>query len=131
MTPELTALALAALFQVVQLGLVGRFTARDVGSPWSAGPRDEPPPRPLSRTTGRLMRASANHFEGLALFTVAVLVTTLSEQSTTFTAACAWVYLGARILYVPAYVTSIGPLRSLVWAAGFFATLAMIFAALF
>jgi uncharacterized MAPEG superfamily protein len=95
------------------------------------GPCDTPPPGPLSRTTGRLQRATANHFEGLAFFTIAVLVTTLSDQATAFTAACAWAYLGARILYVPAYVASIGSTRSLVWAVGFFATLAMLFTALF
>lgn len=131
MTPELTALALAALLQIVQLGLVGRSIARDVGPGWAGGPRDTPPPGPLSRTTGRLQRATDNHFEGLAFFTIAVIVTTLSDQSTAFTAACAWVYIGARILYVPAYVASIGPTRSLVWALGFFATLAMLFTALF
>ncbi len=131
MTPELTALALAALLQIVQLGLVGWSTSRDVGPEWSGGPRDTPPPKPLSPRTGRLMRASSNHFEGLAFFTIAVAVTVLSDQSTAFTAACAWVYLGARILYVPAYVASIGMTRSLVWTVSFVATLAMILAALF
>jgi len=131
MTPELTALTLAALLQIVQLGLVGWSTSRDVGPGWSGSPRDEPPPGPLSHRTGRLMRATANHFEGLAFFTIAVLVTTLSDQATAFTAACAWAYLGARILYVPAYVASIGSVRSLIWAVGFFATLAMLLAALF
>ncbi|WP_372838427.1 MAPEG family protein [Phaeovulum sp.] len=132
MTPELTALALAALLQIVQIGLVGWSTARDVGgSEWAGSPRDTPPPKPLSHTTGRLMRATSNHFEGLAFFTIAVLVTTLSGQSTAFTAACAWAYLGARVLYVPAYVASIGSTRSLVWTVGFVATLAMILAALF
>lgn len=130
MTPELTVLALAAILQAVQLGLVGYFISRDAGAGWSGGPRDEPPPKPLSHTTGRLNRAALNHFEGLAFFTIAVVVITLSHQSTAFTAACAWAYLGARILYVPAYVASIGPVRSLVWGVGFFATFAMIFAAL-
>ena len=44
-----------------------------------------------------------NHFEGLILFTLAVVVVTLGNQSTPFTQTAAWAYLAARILYVPAY----------------------------
>ena len=71
-----------------------------------------------------------NHFEGLILFTIAVVVVTLGEQSTAYTEACAWIYLGARVLYVPAYASGIMYLRSAIWAVGFFATTAMIAAAL-
>jgi uncharacterized MAPEG superfamily protein len=40
------------------------------------------------------------------------------------------VYLAARVLYIPAYVYGWRPGRSIIWAAGFFATLIMIIAAL-
>ncbi len=62
--------------------------------------------------------------------TIAVLVVTLGQAASPFTAACAWVYLGARVLYIPAYAYDLRPWRSLVWAIGFFATLSMILAAL-
>ena len=55
---------------------------------------------------------------------------TLTDQSTPFTAACAWTYLAARALYVPAYALGWNPWRSLIWAFGFLATLAMLIAAL-
>ncbi len=71
-----------------------------------------------------------NHFEGLILFTIACLVITLSGQSTPFTAACAWTYLAARILYVPAYALGLSPWRSLIWLVGLLATLLMLLAAL-
>jgi uncharacterized MAPEG superfamily protein len=71
-----------------------------------------------------------NHFEALILFTIAVVVVTLGAQSTPFTAACAWIYLVARVLYVPAYAFGWVPWRSLIWFVGFAATLAMILAAL-
>lgn len=67
-----------------------------------------------------------NHFEGLALFTLAVVVVVLGEVTSDLTAQCAWAYLIARILYVPAYATGIYLLRSLIWAVGFFATLLML-----
>jgi uncharacterized MAPEG superfamily protein len=66
----------------------------------------------------------------LILFTIATVVVTLGNQSTGFTAACAWVYLAARCLYIPAYAFGWRPWRSAIWGIGFFATVAMIVAAL-
>jgi uncharacterized MAPEG superfamily protein len=130
MTYELTALTLAGLLQAVQFVTFAVPANRDLGTGYTASPRDRAPSRSLSVTTGRLQRAMNNHFEGLILFTLAVVVVTLSDQSTGFTAACAWIYLGARILYVPAYVLGLVPWRSVIWMAGYIATVAMLVAAL-
>lgn len=128
MTPELTALALAGLLQVVQFVLMAVPANIQLGPDKTAGPRDGG--LELTGMAGRLHRAMNNHFEGLILFTIAVVVVTLGEQSTAYTATCAWVYLGARVLYVPAYASGIPYLRSVIWAVGFFATVAMLAAAL-
>lgn len=128
MTPELTALALAAILQAGQIALAGAAMNRDVGTAWNAGPRDSQPQ--FSPMTGRLRRAVDNHFEGLVFFTIAVTVVTLSGTGGPFTAACAFAYLAARILYVPAYALGWSPWRSAIWGAGFLATMAMILTAL-
>ena len=128
MTAEATVLGLAALLQAAQIGLAGASMNRDVGAGWNAGPRDDQPQ--LSPLTGRLRRAVANHFEGLALFTIAVVLVALSGAGSALTATAAWLYLAARVLYVPAYAYGWTPWRSLIWAVGFVATLAMILAAL-
>lgn len=128
MTPELTALALAAILQAGQIMLAGWAMNRDVGVDFNAGPRDTQPE--LSVLTGRLRRAVANHFEALALFTVAVVVVSLSGAASGVTAACAWIYLGARILYVPAYAFGWTPWRSVIFGVGATATLVMILVAL-
>jgi len=130
MTPELTALALAGLLQVVQYALFALPANLELGTGYTSGPRDRPPSRQLSLRTARLQRAMTNHFEGLILFTLAVAVTTLSDQSTRLTAACGWVYLAARILYVPAYALGWRPWRSAIWGVGFLATTVMIAASL-
>ena len=65
------------------------------------------------------------------MFTLAVVVVTLGDAASAFTAACAWAYLIARIVYVPAYVLGWVPWRSFIWAVGFAATLLMILASLF
>jgi len=128
MTAETTALGLAALLQAVQIGLAGAVMNRDVGPRWNAGPRDDQPQ--FSALTGRLRRAVDNHFEALALFTIAVVLVMLTGAASAVTAVCAWLYLAARVLYVPAYALGWTPWRSLIWGVGFLATLTMILTAL-
>lgn len=130
MTPELTALALAGLLQALQFALFAIPANLELGTPYTTSPRDIPPPRPLSILTGRLQRAMNNHFEGLILFTLGVVVVTLGNQSTAVTQSAAWTYLAARLLYIPAYAFGWRPWRSAIWSIGFFATLTMIVAAL-
>ena len=131
MTPELTVLALAGLLQAVQFAIMSVAANRELGPAKTMGTRDELNLQAeLSPRTGRLVRAMNNHFEGLILFTLAVVVVTLSEGSTWLTAACAWTYLAARVLYVPAYAFGLVPWRSVIWTVGFAATVAMIGAAL-
>jgi len=130
MPPELTVLALATLLQAVQFMAYSVRANLDVGPGYAMSARDRDPSRPLSILGGRLLRALNNHFEGLVLFTIAVVVVTLSDTGTAFTAACAWAYLVARVLYVPAYAFNLSPWRSLVWMVGFFATMAMVVSAL-
>ena len=129
MTAELTVLALAAILQAIQIGLAAMALNSDVGANWNAGPRDNQPE--FSPMTGRLRRAVNNHFESLAFFTIAAVVITLSGQASALTAWASWVYLGARIFYVPAYAFGWSPWRSVIWGVGFLATMYIIFAALF
>ena len=130
MTPELTALTLAALLQVVQYVLYAVPANLELGPGYTMSARDRDPSRPMSTGTARLGRALDNHFEGLILFGIACTVVTLSGQSGPVTTACAFTYLGARILYIPAYYYGWRPGRSLIWAVGFLATVLMLLAAL-
>ncbi|WP_127561844.1 MAPEG family protein [Nioella ostreopsis] len=135
MTPELTTLALAALWQVVQIALMAIPANLELGTAKTLSPRDpdrlqKPLMEQVSLRTGRLHRAMTNHFEGLILFTIAVVVVTLAEASSPLTTACAWTYLAARILYVPAYAFGWVPWRSAFWTVGLGATVVMLVAAL-
>ncbi|WP_322894131.1 MULTISPECIES: MAPEG family protein [unclassified Yoonia] len=136
MTPELTVLALAGLLQGVQFLLMAVPANLELGPGKTAGPRDpgrlgKPLIEQVSVRTGRLFRALNNHFEGLILFTLAVVVVTLGDKATGLSAACAWTYLGARVLYIPAYYFGLTPWRSVIWMVGFAATMLMIISALF
>ncbi|WP_238370979.1 MAPEG family protein [Heliomarina baculiformis] len=128
MTTELTVLTLAALLQFVQFLIYSVLANKQVGPKKAMGPRDTK--IELSGYAGRAQRALNNHFEGLILFTIAVLVVTLGGQSTGFTQGCAWVYLVARVFYVPTYLMGLTPWRSVIWTFGLGATVLMLLAAL-
>jgi uncharacterized MAPEG superfamily protein len=130
MTPELIALAFAGLLQAVQFILFAVPANIELTPGYTSSARDTPPSRQMSTLTERLQRALNNHFEGLILFTLAVVVVTLGDQSTPVTQSCGWLYLAARILYIPAYAFGWRPWRSVIWGVGFLATFTMIVAAL-
>lgn len=132
---EVKVLTLAALLQVVQFVLMAVPVNLEVGTEKTKSSRDPDKmggsiQSQVSARTGRLIRALNNHFEALIMFAIAVVVIALSDQSTVFTQACAWAYLVARVLYVPAYAFDWVPWRSVIWGVGFFATVAMLVAAL-
>jgi uncharacterized MAPEG superfamily protein len=129
MAIELQILGYAALLQFVQFVLMAVPVNMQLGTGYTGGPRDEQ--KEASGVPGRLKRAMDNHFEGLILFTIAVLVVVVGNVGNGLTENCAWAYLIARIIYVPAYASGIPMLRSAIWSVGSIATLIMIVTALF
>lgn len=128
MSPELRVLAYAGLLLALQYVAYSIAGNRQVGPRVAMGPRDKPVQ--LTGTAGRLQRALVNHIEGLTLFTLATVVLTVGDRTTGFSALCAWTYLAARALYIPAYVFGLAPWRSLIWFVGFTATVLMLLSAL-
>ena len=135
MTPELAVLGYAALLQALQFALMSVAANLDLGPAKTLSPRDQdrlggPLADQLSTKPARLYRAFNNHFEALILYTIAVVLVTLSDTGSGFTALCAYIFLAARIAYVPAYYFGWVPWRSLIFFVGFLATFAMIAATL-
>lgn len=128
MPVELKVLGYAALLQFVQFILMAIPVNLQLGVAYTGGNRDEQ--KQATGIAGRLKRALDNHFEGLILFTIAVLVVVLGDAGSPLTEKCAWAYLWARILYVPAYASGVYLVRSLIWTVGFVATAVMLVAAL-
>lgn len=74
--------------------------------------RDDPPPMPV--VGGRAQRALANMQEALPVFlTLAVLAVVLDAEDPA--GAGAIVFVVARALYVPAYLSAVPGLRSAIW----------------
>lgn len=114
MTAELLLLAWTLVLALVQILLVSSLRTQETGTAYNVSARDgeAPPPRPV---TARLQRAQANLFETLPLFAAAVLIAHVSGSEGTLTRYGCWMYLLARIVYVPLYAAGIPVLRSLVW----------------
>lgn len=129
MAPELSALTCAVLLQVVAIGIAGAQMNRELGPRYNAGPRDQTVD--MSPRLGRLRRAVTNGFEGLAMFAPLVLILVLAGKTSSLTATAAWIYVAARVLYIPAYGLGLAPWRSLIWLAGLIATLTLAGIALF
>lgn len=114
MSAELAILALTLVLALVQIVLPALLRHRETGIAYNAGPRDEPGP-PVGVVTGRLRRAQANLFETLPLFASAVLIAHVAGREGALTLWGAWLYLVARIAYVPLYAFGIAYVRSLAW----------------
>ncbi|MFM0739668.1 MAPEG family protein [Paraburkholderia xenovorans] len=115
MSIELTLLAWTLVLALIQVLLPAVLRNRETGLQYNAGPRDEAGP-PIGKLTGRLRRAQSNLFETLPVFAAAILIAHVAGRENALTAWGAWLYLAARVVYVPLYAAGIPYLRSLAWA---------------
>lgn len=114
MTIELTLLAWTLVLALIQVLLPALLRNRETGIAYNASARDEPG-APVGAITGRLMRAQNNLFETLPVFAAAVLIAHVAGRDDAQTALGAWLYLIARVAYVPLYAAGVPYVRSLVW----------------
>ena len=115
MTADLWALVAAMLLAVVQLTLSSVLTLGQLGGAWVAGSRDEP--REVTGVSGRLVRAHRNLLEIFPQFVAALFLVHAAHAAGSWSAIGAWVFVIARLLYVPAY--AFGPVgaRPICWLA--------------
>ncbi len=83
--------------------------------------------RTVTGMAARLDRALSNSVVAMALFAPAVLLLQAKSGFNATTLIAAQVFLAARVIYLPVYVFGIVGLRTLVWLAGFAATIALYF----
>ncbi len=125
MPTELLVLALAAVLLMVHVMLAGHIRTRQYGTEWNMGARDAEMP-PLNPLAGRLLRAQENYQETLAVAVIALLGVVVADKTSALTAAAAWVWLGARVIYLPLYASGVPKVRTLVWAIGTLAILTVL-----
>jgi uncharacterized MAPEG superfamily protein len=97
--------------------------ARQPGGYDNHHPRDQ-----QAALTGWGRRALASHlngFEAFPPFAAAVLVAALAGADPVWATRLAVLFVAVRVLYIPLYIFDLASLRSLVWAVGFGATVAI------
>jgi len=114
MPVELKILTLGAVLLFVHIFTATRFKTAQYGRKWNVGARDEElsPPSPI---TGRVMRAQANFEETFPIAIVALLGVVLANRTSPSTALGGWIWLGARIVYLPLYAAGIPVIRTIVF----------------
>jgi uncharacterized MAPEG superfamily protein len=124
MPVELKILAFGALLLLIHIFTATRFKTAQYGREWNVGARDENLPT-ASPMTGRTMRAQANFLETFPIAIVALIGVVVAGRTSATTALGGWIWLGARIVYLPLYAAGIPVIRTIVWAIGL-AGLAMV-----
>lgn len=100
MPVELKILAYGALLLLVHIFAAAYVKARQFGSKWNMGARDDVLP-PLTPVAGRLVRAQANFQETLPIAIIALAGIVLAGRANMWTGTGGWIWLGARIVYLP------------------------------
>ena len=112
MAIELKILALGALLLFIHIFVAIRYKTAQYGRSWNIGARDESlaPPNPV---TGRAMRAQANFEETFPIAIVALLGVVVAQKTGQWTVLGGWIWLGARVVYLPLYLAGIRGVRTL------------------
>jgi uncharacterized MAPEG superfamily protein len=92
------------------------------------GPRDNPPPMPLSGQ--RAQRALANMFEALPVFVTLALLLEIEGRTSSTATAGAMIFFLARLLYLPSYIFGLYGVRTLFWVIGWAGIVTMLIALL-
>lgn len=125
MQTEITILALAALLLLVHIMAAIRIKTQQYGTQWNMGARDEALP-PLNPVAARLERARDNFLETLPIAIIALLGIALTGKSSVVTVAAGWIWLGARVVYLPLYWKGVPKLRTYVWGVALAALLVLL-----
>ena len=125
MATEILILALAGLLLLAHILLAVRLKTKQYGTAWNTGARDAELP-PLNAVAGRLERARDNFMETLPLALIGLFGVVLADKANTVTAAAGWVWLAARVVYLPLYWTGVPKVRTLVWGVSLLALLTIL-----
>ena len=112
MHTEILILAWGAVLLFVHIFAAGQVKTKQYGTKWNTGARDETLP-PMAPLTGRLVRAQANFQETFPIAVVALLGVVLAGRTSGTTALGGWIWLGARVVYLPLYALGWPIVRSL------------------
>jgi uncharacterized MAPEG superfamily protein len=114
MVTEMQVLGLSVVLLILQVLLQAQSVMPELGLDYAAGPRDEH--RPIKSTiAGRAHRALANLLETYPGFVALALALAITGKAGGLGATGAWLWLAARVVYVPLYIFGIKFVRTIAW----------------
>lgn len=129
MTPETLIFFLTIVVGLIHIGVLGAYTVPTYGFGQLMGTRDN---MTGADSVGlqRAMRAN-NNFRETAPWALALLVLVqVTGDAGTATAIGGWLYLVARVVYIPCYLYGLNPWRTIVWSLSLLGILIMLLALL-
>jgi len=116
MPVELTIIAWGMILLLVHIFAAAHVKTKQYGPKWNMGARDESLP-PLNPIAGRLARAEANYKETLPIAIVALIGVVVAGRTSEWTALGGWIWLSARIVYLPLYGFGVPVVRTIIFMA--------------
>ncbi|RZA12146.1 MAG: hypothetical protein EOP02_30855 [Proteobacteria bacterium] len=117
MHQEVLVLAWGAVLLFVHIFLAIHFKTKQYGPDWNMGPRDGEMP-PLNPVAARLERARDNYQETFPIAVIALFGVVLAGRTSEWTMLGGWLWLAARVVYLPLYWTGVKGWRTLAYMAG-------------
>jgi uncharacterized MAPEG superfamily protein len=114
MPVEIKILAWGMILLLVHIFAAAHVKTKQYGAKWNMGARDAHLP-PLNPLAGRLSRAEANFKETLPIAIVALIGVVLAGKASEWTALGGWIWLGARIVYLPLYAVGVPVVRTIMF----------------
>jgi uncharacterized MAPEG superfamily protein len=102
MPVEIKIVAFGAVLLLVHIFAAVHLKTKQYGRAWNVGARDEALPS-LNPVAARLARAQANFQETFPVAIVALLGVVIAGRTSSWTAIGGWIWLGARLIYLPLY----------------------------
>ena len=128
MTIELWGLVALAVQALLHISVQGLSLKVSVGNAWTVSSRDTSVERGVF--TARAKRATENFLETAPAFIALALVILFTGRSNSFTEVGTIVYAVGRFAYLPAYLSGVPMLRTIIWKIAT-AALALMLAGIF
>ncbi|HJT39496.1 MAG TPA: MAPEG family protein [Sphingobium sp.] len=114
MAVELKILAWGCVLLLVHIFAAAHLKTKQYGTRWNMGARDGELP-PLDPLAGRLVRAQANFLETFPIAIVLLFGAVIAGRTSEWTALGGWLWLGARLVYLPLYGMGVPVVRTLAY----------------
>jgi uncharacterized MAPEG superfamily protein len=113
---EIDLIGWSVVLLLIHIAVQGAFAIPERGLAWNAGPRDDARPA-TGRMAGRAARTLANFKETYPAFIALALALAVTGRAGGVGETGSWLWLGARIVYLPLYLLGVPWLRTLAYGA--------------